>query len=91
MPLIGISYGLAGIHRGVTTAAEILAAYIDPNTGGMVFQVLAVLFGVISGLFLVFSGRIKGVFYNLRRRFGGSDPAQSNSDREPKQTKIQEE
>jgi len=47
-------------------------AYIDPNTGGMLFQILAVLFGVISGLFLVFSGRIKNLFYKIRRRMGKS-------------------
>lgn len=47
-------------------------AYIDPNTGGMLFQILAILFGVISGLFLVFSGRIKNLFYKIRRRMGKS-------------------
>lgn len=43
-------------------------AYIDPNTGGMLFQILAVLFGVISGALLIFSGKIKGFYYQLRRR-----------------------
>ncbi len=32
--------------------------YIDPNTGGMLFQVLAIMFGVISGAILTFSGKI---------------------------------
>jgi len=41
--------------------------YIDPNTGGMLFQVLAVLFGVISGTVLIFSSRIKMGFSKLRR------------------------
>jgi hypothetical protein len=49
------------------------AAYIDPNTGGMLFQLLAVLFGVISGVLLLLSGRIKGAFYKIRRRMSGSD------------------
>ena len=44
------------------------AAYIDPNTGGMVFQLLAVLFGVISGLILVFSSRIKMLFFRVMRK-----------------------
>lgn len=44
------------------------AAYIDPNTGGMVFQLLAVLFGVLSGLILVFSSRIKMLFFRVMRR-----------------------
>ena len=45
------------------------AGYIDPNTGGMLFQILAVMFGVISGALLLFSGRIKGLYYRVRRRF----------------------
>lgn len=43
--------------------------YIDPNTGGMLFQILAVLFGAISGMVLIFSSRIKMFFAKLRRRF----------------------
>jgi Na+/melibiose symporter-like transporter len=50
-----------------------IAAYIDPNTGGMLFQILAVLFGVISGALLLFSGKIKGFYYRLRRRVQGSE------------------
>jgi hypothetical protein len=55
-------------------------AYIDPNTGGMLFQILAVLFGVISGLFLVFSGRIKNLFYKIRRRMSKSSPEVEQQD-----------
>ena len=58
----------------------VIAAYIDPNTGGMLFQLLAVLFGVISGALLLFSGKIKGFYYNIRRRIRGSEeevPAES--------------
>lgn len=47
---------------------SVIPAYIDPNTGGMLFQILAVLFGVISGALLLFSGKIKGFYYRLRRR-----------------------
>ena len=32
--------------------------YIDPNTGGMLFQILAASLVVISGVLLVFSGKI---------------------------------
>ncbi len=42
-------------------------AYIDPNTGGMLFQMLAVLFGVFSGILLFFSGWIKQAIYRVRR------------------------
>ncbi|HEY61542.1 hypothetical protein B5M50_05605 [candidate division KSB1 bacterium 4484_219] len=41
--------------------------YIDPNTGGMLFQILAVLFGVISGLLLLFSSKIKMGIAKIRR------------------------
>ena len=47
---------------------SVVAAYIDPNMGGMLFQILAVLFGVISGALLLFSGKIKGFYYRLKRR-----------------------
>lgn len=65
----------------------VIAAYIDPNTGGMLFQILAVLFGVISGAFLLFSGKIKGYYYQLRRRMRSSEP--ENSDK-PEQAIDQE-
>jgi len=32
--------------------------YIDPNSGGMLFQLLAVMFGLVSGAILSFSGKI---------------------------------
>lgn len=41
--------------------------YIDPNTGGILFQTLAVLFGVFSGVVLLFSSRIKMGIAKLRR------------------------
>lgn len=41
--------------------------YIDPNTGGMLFQILAVMFGVFSGLVLLFSSRIRMFFARLTR------------------------
>jgi len=41
--------------------------YIDPNTGGILFQTLAVLFGVISGVILLFSSKIKMGIAKLRR------------------------
>jgi uncharacterized YccA/Bax inhibitor family protein len=50
-------------------AGPAYAAYIDPNTGGMLFQVLAVLFGVFSAMILVFSSKIKMVFYRITRFF----------------------
>ncbi len=42
--------------------------YIDPNTGGAVFQALAGAFIVVSGVLLVFSGKIRGYFSQMRRK-----------------------
>lgn len=41
--------------------------YIDPNTGGILFQTLAVLFGVFSGVILLFSSKIKMGIAKFRR------------------------
>jgi hypothetical protein len=43
--------------------------YIDPNSGGMLFQALLVVFGVISGSVLIFSSKIKMGFARLMRTF----------------------
>ena len=42
--------------------------YIDPNSGGIIFGWLLGAFGLISGLVLVFSGRIRKYFSQLRRK-----------------------
>jgi len=41
--------------------------YIDPNTGGILFQTLAIMFGVFSGVVLLFSSKIKMGIAKLRR------------------------
>lgn len=41
--------------------------YIDPNTGGMLFQVLAALLAVFSGAALLFSSKIRAFAARLRR------------------------
>ena len=43
--------------------------YIDPNTGGILFQTLAIIFGVFSGVVLLFSSKIKMGIARLRRAF----------------------
>jgi len=56
--------------------------YIDPNSGGMLFQVLLVIFGVLSGSVLLFSSKIKmGIakFRRMRReKSGENQPEESN-------------
>lgn len=42
--------------------------YIDPGTGGILFQVLAGVFVALSGVVLVFSRQIRQWVARLRRR-----------------------
>ena len=42
--------------------------YIDPNTGGILFQALAGLLAVVSGTLFFFSRRIREGIARLRRR-----------------------
>jgi hypothetical protein len=41
--------------------------YIDPNTGGMIFQLLAVFLALFSGILFFFSRQIRSAFARLRR------------------------
>ena len=41
--------------------------YIDPNSGGLLFQVLLIIFGVFSGVVLVFSSKIRMGIARIRR------------------------
>lgn len=59
--------------------------YIDPNTGGMLFQTLAVLFGLFSGIILFFSGRIRMMAARIVRRMRGDETeVETNTADEPK-------
>jgi hypothetical protein len=44
-----------------------ISMYIDPNSGGMLFQILAALATVFTGILLVFSGRIRAAIGKYRR------------------------
>jgi hypothetical protein len=52
--------------------------YIDPSTGGLLFQVLAIAFTAISGVVLVFSNRIKMFFKRLGKK--GDAAEESNEE-----------
>ena len=52
--------------------------YIDPNTGGMLFQVLAVVFALFSGVFLLFSSKTRAGIAKLRRRKEDQDNQEEN-------------
>jgi len=45
--------------------------YIDPNTGGMLFQALAAFLAIFSGIALLFSGKIRGYIARMRRKMRG--------------------
>jgi hypothetical protein len=58
------------------TAAQSALAYIDPNTGGMLFQVLAAGFAVFSGIILIFSRQIRSALGRAKRSLRSpSNPA----------------
>ena len=42
--------------------------YIDPNTGGILFQALVGMFAVFTGVILTFSSRIRAGIAKFRRR-----------------------
>jgi hypothetical protein len=49
--------------------------YIDPNTGGILFQALAGILAAVSGVLLFFSRQIRQGIARLRRRFRKDDEA----------------
>jgi len=42
--------------------------YIDPNTGGQLFQALAATLAVLSGVLFMFSSQIRAFFAKMRRK-----------------------
>ena len=60
--------------------------YIDPSSGGMLFQISAVLFALISGMILLYASKIRMLLSRagryLRERAANQDkPAQPVSDK----------
>ncbi len=53
--------------------------YIDPNTGGMLFQVLAALLAVFSGFALLFSSKIRALFARSKRAMRESSSEEADS------------
>lgn len=51
--------------------------YIDPNTGGMLFQVLAVFLAFFSGILFFFSRQIKTTFARLKRKLRKEQPLEN--------------
>jgi hypothetical protein len=57
-------------------------AYIDPNTGGMLFQMLAVILAVFSGLIFFFSRQIKMIFARIKRQLRGDQDSDAEENEE---------
>lgn len=53
----------------IITTKRGIVMYIDPASGGMLFQILLILFGMVSGAVLIFSSKIKLGLSKLRRSF----------------------
>jgi hypothetical protein len=68
--LIQSGYQMIALLAGKYTSILIPIAYIDPTSGGMLFQLLAVLFALFSGFILFFSRQIKTVFARIKRFLG---------------------
>ncbi len=47
--------------------AQFALAYVDPTVGGILFQSLAMVFTVLSGLVLIFSSQIRMALARARR------------------------
>ena len=65
MVLMSIIANFAPFLTGGSAAPRL---YIDPNTGGMLFQMLAVILALFSGILFFFSRKIKELFARLRRK-----------------------
>lgn len=55
-------------------APSLAFAYVDPNAGGMLFQLLMPLFAAIAGAWLFLRRFIAACFVKLWRKLTGSDP-----------------
>ena len=47
--------------------------YVDPNTGGILFQVLAGILAMLSGVIFLFSRKIREGVARMRRKMRGGE------------------
>ncbi|MCB0127247.1 MAG: hypothetical protein KDE58_33525 [Caldilineaceae bacterium] len=78
---------LAWLVGGLMTV-RLVFGYIDPNTGGMIFQLLAAVLASLTGILLFFSRQIRMTTGKWRRRLNGNaydesrEPTGEHSDEE---------
>ena len=70
------------LHSLVANGLAAPEAYIDPNTGGMLFQVLAVALAALSGILFFFSRQIKAGWARLRRGMRKEEPPQEPDEKQ---------
>jgi len=59
--------------------------YIDPNVGGMLFQVFAAVFAAVTGLVFVFSRQIRSGMARVRRHLKKSKNGDSPGEERDKE------
>jgi hypothetical protein len=64
----------------ITAGPSAPPAYIDPSTGGMLFQLLAVLLAGLSGVLFFFSRQIKAGLARMRRMIRKEDAPQETDE-----------
>ncbi len=74
--VIAVEALLIALSVGVQATYAAPRGYIDPSTGGMLFQILAVVVTMASGLIFLFSNRIKMLF---NRHGNSTDTAADDS------------
>lgn len=67
-------------HLLIASTLATPKAYIDPNTGGMLFQILAVMLAAFSGILFFFSRQIKSGVARLRRGFRTEEPPEDKTE-----------
>lgn len=72
------------LFLSVLAVPSVAWAYIDPNTGGMIFQMLAPILAAIAGAWIMARDYIKRIFFRLIGRApkaDSQDPAAAPNDR----------
>ena len=75
-----MSFPVFTLFLATLTGPAAPPAYIDPNTGGMLFQILVVIFATFSGILFFFSRQIKSLFARGRRKLRGGTPEETPSE-----------
>lgn len=75
-------FQMGGSAAALLASVRPVFAYIDPNTGGMLFQLLAVILASLTGILLFFSRQIQVTIARAKRvlRRGAADVSGQHGD-----------